>query len=280
MMESKFSFLMRNILVLLLICGSFSTVNAQQTKEKRQKESRKFLASAEKAKADGNFAQSEADYRQAVARDPKNSDASYNFGNLYYSNKKDAESLQHLAETAKNAKNKALKHKAFHNLGNAFMNQKQYQQAVNSYENALRNDPTDNQTRYNLTLAKDKLKKQNKNKKDNKDKDKKKKNQNKDKNKKDKDKSKKGDDKKKNQGDKDKKDQNKKGQDKNKKDKPDQNSQKKKDGQEKPQPRKGRLSKQQAENLLRAMENHEKKVQKKINARKEKAPKNPNEKDW
>src|SRR5699024_7684379 len=83
------------------------------------------------------------------------------------------QSMKHLLNTAKNAKTKTLKHKAFHNLGNAFMEQKQYSQAVRAYQDALRNDPTDDQTRYNLAVAKDKLKEQQKKNKNKKDKDKK-----------------------------------------------------------------------------------------------------------
>ena len=51
------------------------------------------------------------------------------------------------------------KHKAYHNLGNTFMNDKKYQEAVESYKEALRNNPKDDETRYNLALAKDLLEK-------------------------------------------------------------------------------------------------------------------------
>ena len=50
--------------------------------------------------------------------------------------------------------------------------------------------------------------------------------------------------------------------------------------QEQQPPRPNQLSKQQVENLLRAMQNAEKKVQDKIDAKKVKGVKIKNEKDW
>jgi len=51
------------------------------------------------------------------------------------------------------------KHKAFHNLGNAYMQDKNYKLAVASYKNALKANSKDEKTRYNLALAKKLLKK-------------------------------------------------------------------------------------------------------------------------
>lgn len=40
-----------------------------------------------------------------------------------------------------------------HNLGNAYMQQKNYQKAIEAYKESLRRNPSDEKTRYNLTLA-------------------------------------------------------------------------------------------------------------------------------
>jgi hypothetical protein len=148
------------------------------------------------------------------------------------------------------------------------MKEKDYSNAVEAYKNALRNDPSDEESRYNYALAKKMLKDnpppKDKNKDKNKDKDKDKKDDKKDPNKDKKDDKKdKGDNK-----DKDKKDGN------DKKDKQD-----KGEG-EKPQPKPSGASKQRIDNLLDAVNNEEKKVQEKVNAQKVQAnPKKP-EKDW
>ena len=52
---------------------------------------------------------------------------------------------------------------AFHNLGNAFYGQQQYDKAVASYQNALRLNPKDDETRYNLVKAMQMLQQQQQN---------------------------------------------------------------------------------------------------------------------
>ena len=58
------------------------------------------------------------------------------------------------------ADNSTSKHQAFHNMGNVFMKQKDYAKAVETYKNALRNNPQDEETRYNYALAKELLEKE------------------------------------------------------------------------------------------------------------------------
>ena len=64
-------------------------------------------------------------------------------------------------QTQKFSKDKSEKHMAFHNMGNVFMKKKDYAKAVESYKNALRNNPKDDETRYNYALAKELLEKEN-----------------------------------------------------------------------------------------------------------------------
>jgi len=120
----------------------------------------------------------------------------------------------------------------------------------------LRNNPNDEETRYNYALAKKMLKDNPPKKDDNKDKDK-----NKDKKDENKDK------------DKDKKDDN-KDKDKDKKD------QDKKDNQDKPQPKPSGANKQRIDNLLDAVNNEEKKVQDKVKAQQVQGKPQKPEKDW
>ncbi len=221
--------------------------------------------------AEKKYADAEADYRVSESKNPKKSIGSYNLGNAIYRQNQSDEAKYHYAKALKNAKTRTEKHQAFHNIGNTYMKDKDYSNAVEAYKNALRNNPSDEETRYNYALAKEYLKNNppkkdgDKNKDKNKDKkdDKKDKNQDKDKkdDKKDEGKDK---DKDKKEGDKDK--------DKDQKDK--------NNDQGKPQPQPGGISKQRLENLLDAVNNEEKKVQDKVN--KQKMPTNPKkaEKDW
>ena len=114
-------------------------------------------------------------------------------GNSIYKQNQSAESKYQFAKAIKTATTRPEKHQAYHNLGNTLMNEKDYSNAVEAYKNALRNNPTDEETRYNFALAKEYLKnnppKDDKNKKD----DKKDKKDKKDDKKKDEDKDKKDD---------------------------------------------------------------------------------------
>ena len=220
--------------------------------------------------AEKKYADAEAEYRISESKNPKKAIAAYNLGNAIYRQNQAGEAKYHYAKAAKVAKTREEKHQAFHNIGNTFMKAKDYSNAVEAYKNALRNNPADEETRYNYALAK-KMLKENPPKKDDK-KDKDKNDKNKDKNK-DKDKDK----------DKDKKDDKKDGKDKDKdkkegdkdKDKQDKNQNQ---GQPKPQP--GGISKQRLQNLLDAVNNEEKKVQDKVNKQKVQANPKKAEKDW
>jgi tetratricopeptide (TPR) repeat protein len=243
----------------------------------------KNLPEGNKAFEAKNYAGAEEEYRISGSNAPGVVKSSYNLGNAIYKQKKPAESIVAYANAVKNAKTKDEKHKIFHNLGNAFMEMKNYQDAVEAYKNALRNNPADDETRYNYALAKDMLKKNppkqqppppKDDKKDNKggggDKDQKP-NQKNDKDKGDnKDKKDKGDSKDKNDQNKDKGDQ----KDKDKGDGKD----KKDQGQ--PEPKGGSPDTDRMERMLNAINNQEKNVQDKINARKVQGQKRPTEKDW
>lgn len=261
-------------IVLLISIFSFG-----QEKEKAQqlalKKSNDYVHDGNQLISKDNFVSAEMEYRKAISEQPTNIAGTYNLGNSYYKKGNYAEALYREQEAAKNAVTKEEKHKAYHNIGNILMQNKQCREAVEAYKNALRNDPTDDETRYNLAMAKECAKHQKPQNKD-KDKDKDKKNQDK------KNQDKKNDQ----QNQKDKQDQ------KNKKDQgnqnKDQNNQKKDDNgkpnddqkDKQKQPRPQQLSPQQIKSLLEAMNNQEQKVQKKMNAKKEKGIPIKTDKDW
>ena len=225
-----------------------------------------------------NFIEAEKKYRLGVSAKQNNAAGSYNLGNAYYKSELYDEAMLRHLEAINNSGLKLEKHKAYHNIGNTLMRQKRCKEAVSAYKNALRNSPSDDESRYNLALAQECAKEQgdgkgeDKNKDENKD-DKENSDENKDSEEKNKDKG--GEDEEKKEGD-DKEDEDGKPKDDN----GNQNDKdpKKDKGQPKPQPRK--MSPQQVKNLLEAMNNEEKKVQEKMNASKTKGVKIQTEKDW
>jgi len=219
-----------------------------------------------------NTALSEQNYRKAISYSPEFVKGQYNFSNNLYKNEYYDEALLNQLEASKYAKTRADKHLIFHNIGNILMKKKMCKEAVEAYKNALKNNPEDDESRYNLALAKDCAKDENENEKESEGEDEdedKEKDKEKDENEDQKeDKDQQGDDEKQNENqdqkenNKDNKDQ--KGDDKSKDEKPEEK----------------KLSPQQIKNILEAMNQEESKVQEKMNAKKLKGVKLKNEKDW
>ncbi|GAA4645389.1 tetratricopeptide repeat protein [Pontixanthobacter gangjinensis] len=281
------------IVGLMLVLFGFNGLLAQEKPKKLARESNKLIAEAQEALSENDFASAEASYRKAIAKDPSNTTAKYNMGNLYYNKEKSLNAEERLKQAAEIAETKSDKHRIFHNLGNSYMQQKQYQEAVNAFKNALRNDPTDEETRYNLALAKKMLEKEQQNQQGNQDQNKQ------DQNNKDQSQDQQNKDQKQDGegGEDEKEDQKPQDEGENEKDKKegDQNEDKQKDQgeeqkkdpkqgdkekQQQQRPTQGQLSPQQIQNLLEAMNNEEKKVQDKINAEKAKGVKVKSDKDW
>lgn len=276
---------MKNYLVyILLITTSFGFA---QKKDMALKQSNNLVYDANQL-VDHDFVSAEMEYRKALSYKPNNAIGAYNLGNAYYENGKFSEAQLRLQEVVKSANSKEEKHKAFHNLGNALMKNKQCKEAIEAFKNALRNNPSDDETRYNLGLAKECAKEQggggggeDDKKEDQDDQNKQENQENKDQNK---------DQNKQNQDDKqqDNQDQNQEkkdgDQDQDETEKPDNQGkdQGQEDRQEQNQPKQqqGQLSPQQIKNLLEAMNDHEEKVQDKMNAQKAQGGTIQTDKDW
>jgi hypothetical protein len=218
------------------------------------------------------FSNAETEYRKALNKKPNDLKWDYNLADALYKQQKfdeAAEKFEALGEKMETPEEKA---RAYHNLGNSQLMKQKLDESIESYKKALRQNPSDIETKYNLAYAQmlkkkkeEQEKKQNKdNKDDKKNKDKK---DNKDKNNKD-------------NKDKDKKNQDKKNQDKKNQDKNKDKNQQNKD-QQKQQQQQNKISKQDAERLLQALQNDEKKIQDKVKkAKAAKAKRTKVEKEW
>lgn len=124
------------------------------------------------------FEQAEVEYRKAVGKNSANPQAHYNLGCALFAQKKDSAAVKQYEIAGRLEKTSRRKAMVFHNLGVVCQQHQLYQQAITAYEESLRNNPNDNETRYNLALCKKLLKnqprqnqnknKQDKNKQDNK----------------------------------------------------------------------------------------------------------------
>ena len=267
--------------ILILVSSFCFSQNVDKAKKKAEKKATNLVYEANELLDGEDYITAEMEYRKAISEQANNVAGAYNLAHTYYKNGSFNEALYRGQEAAKNAITKEEKHKAYHGIGNMLMKNEKCKEAVSAYKQALRSMPTDEETRYNLALAKECEKQQDGGGEDNKE------DENKDKDK-EKDKEKKKDDeqqekdKKEEEGDQDKK----KGEDKEdengkpKDDKKDQGKGDKEDKKQKPKPQPGKMSPQQIKNILEAMNNQEQKVQEKINAKKQKGAKVKTEKDW
>ena len=252
--------------------------------ETRIQQAENFIYNGNQAFDALNAVEAEKNYRRAVATGTKTDIARYNMGATLQQDNYVDEALRAYAEVTKTTKDRPNKHRTFHNIGNALMQAKDYKGAVEAYKNALRNNPSDDETRYNYALAKKMLEDENQNQDQQQDQEDKQDNQDQqndqNQDKKDKDKKQEGenqDENKDQSGEEGDNEKDEKESDKN--DSQDQQGDNEKE-QQQPQARPEQLSPQQVQNLLEAMNNEEKKVQDKVNAKKAKAVGTKNKKDW
>lgn len=131
-----------------------------------------------------NYAKAETEYRKAVSVNGQNAQAVYNLGCALQAQQKDSAAIVQYQNAGKMETNKMRKAKAYHNIGYICQSHQMYREAIEAYKESLRNNPDDNETRYNYVLCKRLQKYQKQNNKN----DKNKQNKDKDKNKQDKNK--------------------------------------------------------------------------------------------
>ena len=121
---------------------------------------RQYIREGNKQFRLGKYDKAEVSYRKAVEKNPKNPQAAYNLGNALMAQKKDSAAVQQFEQSTRIETNPLRKAAAYHNMGVICQTHKMYGEAIEAYKNALRNNPNDDETRYNLVLCKHMKKKQ------------------------------------------------------------------------------------------------------------------------
>ena len=125
---------------------------------------RQYVRQGNKLFEAGDYANAEVSYRKAVEKNPRNPQAAYNLGNALMAQKKDSAAVQQFQSAARMEINPLRKYQSFHNIGVICQTHKMYGDAIEAYKSALRLNPNDDETRYNLVLCKHQQKKQDQNK--------------------------------------------------------------------------------------------------------------------
>ena len=208
---------------------------------------RQYIRQGNKLFRSGDYPNAEVSYRKAIEKNPKNPQAVFNLGNALMAQKKDSAAVVQFESASKLETNPLRKAKAFHNMGVVCQSHKMYGEAIEAYKSALRLNPADDETRYNLVLCKHQQQKQQQNQQQNQ--------QGNNDDKKD-----------------DKKDQK---QDQQKDQQKDQQDDKKQQEQQKPQ-----MSKENAEQLLNAAIQNEKQTQDKLKKAQQQPQRRSTLKNW
>jgi len=191
----------------------------------------------------GDFKEAEKDYRKALELNKESVKGQFNLGTAVYKNNNYEEATKIYNNLADKNPGGDMKSKVFHNLGNSYLQSKEYEKSIQAYKNALMNNPKNVDTKYNLEYAKMMLKKQQQQQQQNKE------------------------------------NQDKKDDKKDQKDKKDQDQNQKNDQQKQPQDQK-KISKDDADRMLEALKNDEKKTMQKVKKQKAKVQVVGIEKDW
>ena len=138
------------VLVLLLL----TAIGAQAQSD------RQYVRQGNKQFRLGNYAEAEVRYRKAVEKNERNPQANYNLGNALLAQRKDSSSVSQLEMAAKLETAPIRKAQAYHNIGVICQNKKMFGEAIEAYKEALRLNPADDETRYNLALCKRQQKQQ------------------------------------------------------------------------------------------------------------------------
>jgi tetratricopeptide (TPR) repeat protein len=224
--------------VLLLLLGASNQAHGQTV--------RSHVSKGNEAYAKEQYPDAEAEYKKALEKNANSRHAQFNLGDAYYKQKRYDEALKSFASSEAQPAKKADKSLAFYNVGNTLFKANKATESIEAYKQALRLDPTNDDARYNLEFVRKRQQQQ--------------------------------------QNQQQKQDKN---QDKQKDDKQDQQQQKqdqqnKQDQQQKPPPQpkaqKQQIPPEQAEQILNALKNNEKEIQKQL--RKRAMSKVRVEKDW
>lgn len=146
--------MLRRILFLLVVALTTTGLQAQTDRQYVRKGNKYYMR--------GDFEKADMEYMKALSLNENNTQALYNRGCANMQEHPDS-AIRFFMEAGKLEPNKIRKAMAYHNIGWMYHINQKYDEAIEAYKEALRNNPSDNETRYNLQLAKLQKKKQEQN---------------------------------------------------------------------------------------------------------------------
>lgn len=142
-MQSRF-------ILLVLLCFYFTAKSQQEADH---------IRSGNEAYKKQEFTRATEEYDKALSADPSNSTAKFNKANSVYKQDKKVEASEQFTAIARSVTDKDIKAKSFYNKGVILSQQKNLEESIEAYKNALRINPADKEARENLQKALLELKK-------------------------------------------------------------------------------------------------------------------------
>lgn len=144
----------RTILIFILLLA-VAFANAQNERRFVRQGNRFYLeALKDTTKLDTiTFSKAETEYRRALEKKPHDPKWNFNLSNSQYKQMRFPESATSFRQLADQAENPIEKARALHNLGNSLLLQQKLDESIEAYKEALRSNPSDLDTKYNLAYA-------------------------------------------------------------------------------------------------------------------------------
>jgi len=220
---------------------------------------RKVIRDGVRAYGDGEFEEAEVQFRKAENINQELYEAEFNTGAALYGQEKYEETVKQYELLLDQTDDPGKIAQIWHNIGNSLLEAQQYGPSIEAYKNSLRKNPSDEDTRYNLAYAKQKLEEQQKENQDS-----------------DQDQDQEND-----QQEQDQENDQREQDQENDQQEQDQEQDKENDQQkQEQQPVPREISKEDADRMLQAIQQQEKDVKEKVDKKKAAAAKVKTEKDW
>ena len=150
---------MKNFWNILLLCiMSAAKLQAQESSAQEQEMERAIQRGNELYKQQ-QYQQAEAAYDEVLKKDPNNSTAKYNRALALQKQGKPEDAIKVFNDVAFKTDDRQLKSKAYYNKGAIRSGQKNLEESIEAYKDALRQNPDDKEARENLQKALLELKK-------------------------------------------------------------------------------------------------------------------------
>lgn len=139
-------------MLLIILVGMGFSLSAQNE--------RRFIRGGNDFFEDEKYVESEVEYRKALEKKPESFEGLFNLGDALFKQEKTDKAIEQFQSLTGSTKDKQQLSDIYHNIGNGFFAKQELEKSIEAYKEALRNDPMDDETRYNLIVAQKMLQQQ------------------------------------------------------------------------------------------------------------------------